>query len=168
LLEHVGAGLDVSGRHAIDRFMLGKPVLVVVGRALVVGLALVAAGCVKAQPPTDTGDADIVANPLAPSSPSGATSDAQPLAYNQDLQPIFSNDCVACHGRSRADGNYRMTTYAQVMTAVRPGSASSLLVVVTQPNGSMYRYFSGSSATRQAKAAQVRRWIVTYNAQENR
>jgi hypothetical protein len=32
----------------------------------------------------------------------------------------------------------------------------------------MYRYFSGGSATRQSKAAQMRTWIVTYNAQENR
>ena len=33
----------------------------------------------------------------------------------------------------RADGNYRMTTYVQVMAAVRAGSASSTLVAVTQP-----------------------------------
>jgi hypothetical protein len=61
-----------------------------------------------------------------------------------------------------------MSTYAQVMTAVRPGSSASLLISDTQPNGRMYRYFSGSSTTRQAKANQVRTWIVTYNAQENR
>lgn len=73
-----------------------------------------------------------------------------------------------CHGGGRADGNYRMDTYAQVMAAVRPGSASSALVVTTQPSGRMYRYFSGSTATRQAKAAEVLSWVVTYKAQENR
>jgi hypothetical protein len=84
------------------------------------------------------------------------------------MKPLFQSDCVICHGAGRADGNYRMTTYAQVMTAVRPGSASSLLVSVTQPGGSMYRYWSGSSTTRAAKAAQVRSWVVTYSAQETR
>ncbi len=61
-----------------------------------------------------------------------------------------------------------MNTYAQVMLAVRPGSASSLLVTITQPTGRMFRYFSGNTATRQAKAAEVRSWVVTYNAQEIR
>jgi hypothetical protein len=56
-----------------------------------------------------------------------------------------------------ADGNYRMTTYAQVMAAVRAGSASSTLVAVTQSNGSMYRYWSGNAAT---KADLVRKWVV--------
>jgi hypothetical protein len=137
--------------------------------------AFITFGCVKAQPPTDTGDGDVSANPIAPTAPSaggttggGTTSDAAPLAYNQDLRPIFATDCVVCHGSGRADGNYRMTTYAQVMTAVRAGSAASRLVVVTQPGGSMYRYFTGTTTARQTKAAQVRSWVVTYNAQENR
>ena len=141
------------------------------GAALIV-LAFSAAACVKAQPPTDTGDGSATGNPIAPTTPAdpttGASDQTTALAYNQDLKPIFASDCLACHGSGRADGNYRMATYAQVMTAVRPGSASSLLVVVTQRNGSMYRYFSGTNATRQAKADAVRTWIVTYNAQESR
>jgi mono/diheme cytochrome c family protein len=134
-------------------------------------LALAAVACVKAQPPTDTGDDQSTSNPLAPTTPNptGGTSDSSTaLSYNQDMKSIFAADCVPCHGIGRADAGYRMTTYAQVMTAVRPGSASSLLVLVTQRNGSMYRYFSGSSATRQAKADAVRTWIVTNHAQENR
>jgi hypothetical protein len=141
---------------------------------MLLAVALSSSGCVKAQPPTDTGD-PVSASPTAPSGPSTTpTTPADPtgtssaLAYNPDLKTLFTSDCVVCHGTSLADGNYRMSTYAQVMTAVRPGSASSLLIAVTQPNGSMYRYFSGSSATRQAKAGQIRNWIVTYNAQENR
>lgn len=139
--------------------------------AALIMFALAAAACVKAQPPTDTGDPTPAANPLAPTAPAdptaGTSNQAGALAYNQDLKTIFGSDCVPCHGSGRADGNYRMTTYTQVMAAVRPGSASSLLVVVTQRNGSMYRYFSGTSATRQAKADAVRTWIVAYNAQEN-
>jgi len=138
-----------------------------------------AIGCVKANPPTDSGD-PVVSSPTSPSSPTSSnptnpttpttptTSDPTPLAYNPDMKPLFQADCVSCHGSGRADGNYRMTTYGQVMAAVRAGSASSLLVAVTQPGGSMYRYWSGSNSTRSSKAAQVRSWIVTYNAQENR
>ena len=139
--------------------------------AALVTLPLVAA-CIKVNPPTDTGD-QVVSTPTSPTTPGTPTTPAtgsgtSPLAYNQDMKALFTSDCVACHGSSRADGNYRMTTYPQVMAAVRAGSASSILVSVTQSNGSMYRYWSGSTATRQAKAAQVRSWIVTYNAQENR
>ena len=84
------------------------------------------------------------------------------------MKSIFAPDCVPCHGGSRAEAGYRMTTYSQVMTAVRAGSSSSLLIRVTQPSGSMYRYWNGSTATRQSKATQVRDWIVTYNAQATR
>jgi mono/diheme cytochrome c family protein len=134
-------------------------------------------GCVKANPPTDTGD-PIVTTPTSPTSPTSPTAPTTPttpttgdttaLAYNPDVKALMQSDCVICHGPSRADGNFRAATYAQVMTAVRAGSASSKLVTVTQSNGSMYRYWSGSTATRQSKAAAVRSWVVTYNAQENR
>jgi hypothetical protein len=126
------------------------------------------AGCVRANPPTDTGD-PVASTPTSPSSPTGpTTSDTTALAYNQDLKPLFQSDCVVCHGSSRADGNYRMTTYVQVMAAVRAGNASSTLVRVTQQNGNMYRYWTGTTTTRQAKAAAVRAWVVTFSAQENR
>ena len=135
-------------------------------------LTISGAACVKAQPPTDTGNDLSVGNPVAPTTPTnptGGTPDSSTtIAYNPDMKPIFAADCVRCHGSGRADAGYRMTTYAQVMTAVRPGSPYSILVQVTQRNGSMYRYFSGTSTTRQAKADAVRTWIVTDNAQENR
>jgi hypothetical protein len=137
--------------------------------------AVCVSGCIRAQPPTDTGD-PAVSTPTAPSGPTTApanptaptTSSTGALAYDPDMKPLFASDCVVCHGPTRADGNYRMSTYAQVMTAVRPGSVSSILIAVTQSNGRMYRYFSGSAATRQTKADQIRAWIVTYNAQETR
>lgn len=130
------------------------------------GFAVAIYGCVTAQPPTDTGDPVGPSSLTSPSNPTPA--DPSPLAYDPDMKPIFATDCIVCHGSGRADGNYRMTTYAQVMAAVRAGSASSRLVSVTQPGGSMYRYLSGSTATRQSKASAVRTWVVTYNAQEHR
>ncbi len=130
--------------------------------------------CVQAVPATDTGD-QVGFTPTSPTTPTPNPTPTTPttgtttvLAYNQDLKALFQSDCISCHGPGRADGNYRMTTYAQVMSAVRAGSASSKLVTTTAQNGSMYRYWSGSTATRQAKAAQVRSWVVTFNAQENR
>ena len=134
------------------------------------------AGCVTAQPPTDTGDSSAVSSPTSPSGPSTPTTPttpasdgATPLAYNQDMKALFQSDCVSCHGSGRADGNYRMTTYSQVMAAVRAGSASSALVAVTQQNGGACTDTgAAATATRQSKAASVRSWVVVYNAQENR
>ncbi len=125
-------------------------------------LALIATGCVKVQPPTDTGDPLL---PTAPDSPTSGGGTSQTLAYIPDLQPIFASDCVMCHGNSRADAGYRMTTYAQVMQAVRAGNAASALVVVTQKNGSMYRYFTGNRTTR---AQMVRDWVVADGAAQTR
>jgi hypothetical protein len=150
-----------------------------VSSALFLAVTVFVSGCVNAQPPTDTGD-PVASTPTAPTGPTTAptsptspttptTPDSSALAYNPDMKELFASDCVVCHGPSRADGNYRMSTYAQLMAAVRPGNASSLLIAVTQPNGGrMYRYFSGSTTTRQTKANQIRSWIVTYNAQENK
>lgn len=90
------------------------------------------------------------------------------LAYNPDIKALLYSDCLSCHSGSRPTAGYSVATYAQTMTAVRAGSASSILVAVTATNGSMYRYWSGTSATRQAKAAEIRSWVVSFNAQENR
>ena len=73
-----------------------------------------AAGCVKANPPTDTGD-PVVSTPTSPST-SGTSTPTTPttptsgtttaLAYNQDMKALFQSDCVTCHGIN-ADGNGR-------------------------------------------------------------
>ena len=133
---------------------------------MLVALPLVA-GCVKAIPATDTGD-PVVSTPTSPSSPTSPTTSDTALAFNPDIKALLQTDCISCHGSGRADGGYRVTTYAQTTALVKAGGASSVLVTVTQSGGSMYRYWSGSTTTRQAKAAQVRSWVVTYNAQENR
>ena len=133
--------------------------------------------CVAVTPATDTDNVSVdsptgptsvpTPGPTTPSPTPAPTpgSSGQALAYVQDLKPIFDSDCLACHSRSRPLAGYSMSTYRDVMAAVRPGSASSILVSTTQSRGSMYRYFSGNRAT---KADLVRRWVVDFNAQETR
>ena len=94
---------------------------------------------------------------------SGTTTTAT-VAYVPDLQPIFNSDCVPCHGGRRVAARYSMTTYAGVMVAVTPRSASSALVIVTQPGGLMYPFLSGDRAS---KAAMIRTWVVN-GAPQNR
>jgi mono/diheme cytochrome c family protein len=98
--------------------------------------------------------------------PFGPTSiGAQPLAYQQDVKPIFDRDCLSCHGARRAAGNYSVETYTATMAGQRPGDASSSVVVDCSPGGSMYRYFSGDAVT---EATIVFRWMVYYNGQQSR
>ena len=127
-------------------------------------------GCVTAQPPTDTGD---ITSPTAPSSPGSPsppppTTTGQALAYDPDMKSLFASDCVSCHSGSRPDGNYSMTTYANVMRDVAAGNANSRLVTTTRSNGSMYRYFSGSTSSRQTKSSMVYQWVVTDKAQQTK
>jgi hypothetical protein len=100
--------------------------------------------------------------PTTPTNP-GTTTTAT-VAYTPDLQPIFNSDCVPCHGGRQVAARYSMTTYAGVMVAVTPRSASSALVIVTQPGGLMYPFLSGDRAS---KVAMIRTWVVN-GAPQNR
>jgi hypothetical protein len=86
-----------------------------------------------------------------------ATPGATGVAYVQDIKPILDADCVRCHGS--------LSSYGGTMQYVQPGSASSLLVRVTQSNGAMYRYLSGTAAS---KSDLIRRWVVENDAAERR
>lgn len=149
------------------------------GCVLIVGISL---ACVQARPPTDTGaigittastsGPSVVATPAgtpapgtATPTPTAAPAASTGLAYTPDLIPVFASDCLVCHSDRNALGRYSMSSYAAVMRAVTPGSASSTLVRVTQPNGSMYRYWTGNRA---AKATLTRDWVVTYRAAQTR
>jgi hypothetical protein len=118
--------------------------------------ALVCA-CVQGQPAADTGD------PGFPFGPSAIG--VQPLAYVQDIKPIFDRDCLNCHGGREAAGNYSVRSYADTIAGQRPGDASSSVVVDCAPGGSMYRYFTGDAVT---KATLVFRWMVVYDGMQSR
>ena len=125
--------------------------------ALAIVTCCVSSACVQGQPATDVGD------PGFPFGPTAVTT--QPLAYAQDIKPIFDRDCLSCHSTRDARGNYSVSTYAEVMNDQRPGDASSSVVVDCSPGGSMYRYFSGDAVT---KATVVFRWMVYYHAAPTR
>jgi hypothetical protein len=118
--------------------------------------ALVCA-CVQGQPATDTGD------PGFPFGPSAVG--VQPIAYVQEIKPIFDRDCLNCHSERRTAGNYSVRSYADTIAGQRPGDASSSVVVDCSPGGSMYRYFTGDAVT---EATLVFRWMVVYNGMQSR
>jgi len=78
------------------------------------------------------------------------------VAYT-DLAPIFASDCTPCHGTRSPKARYSTATYAGVMAAVKVGSASSALVIVTQPRGSMSGFLSGDRA---GKAELIKTWVL--------
>ena len=124
---------------------------------LAVSASTFAVACVHGQPATDTGD------PGFPFGPSAIG--VQPIAYVQDIKPIFDRDCLSCHGGVETAGQYSVRTYAEAVAGQSPGDARSSVVVTCAPGGSMYRYFSGDAVTDSTK---VFRWIVVYNAMHSR
>jgi hypothetical protein len=123
---------------------------------LVLASVLVSA-CIQGQPASDTSD---------PGFPFGPTPTATgPLAYVQDIKPVFDRDCLECHNSRNPRGNYSVSTYAETIAGQRPGDARSSVVVDCSPGGSMYRYFRGDTVT---EATMVFRWMIVYNAAQTR
>jgi len=73
----------------------------------------------------------------------------------------MSADCTVCHGPTRRDAGYDLSTYAGVMKAVSSTSASAKLVKVTRSGGLMYSQFRSNAAT---KSQTIYDWVVTYKA----
>jgi hypothetical protein len=126
-------------------------------RAWLLSTSIFVCACVQGQPATDTGDPGF---PFGPSSVG-----VRPLAYVQDIKPIFDRDCLSCHGGRNTAGHYSVRSYADTIAGQRPGDASSSVVVDCAPGGSMYRYFTGDAVT---EATLVFRWMVVYNASQTR
>jgi len=113
-------------------------------------------------------------SPAAPTSvssgstttPSGGTGTGTvSVAYTQDVKPVLDADCVRCHSASNARAGVDLSSYASTMRVVQAGSASSLLVRVTQSGGSMYTYLSGDRAS---KSSLIRSWVVDNGAAQSR
>jgi hypothetical protein len=83
------------------------------------------------------------------------------LTYVKDIAPIMSADCTLCHGPTRRDAGYDLSTYAGVMKAVSSTTTSAKLVRVTRSGGIMYSQFRSNAAT---KSQTILDWVVTYKA----
>jgi len=106
--------------------------------------------------PTAPSGTTTTSTPTTPTSPTTPTPPpTASVAFTQDIKPIVSG-CVRCHSN--------FSTYRGVMSVVVAGSASSRLVVKTQPGGSMYNYLPADRATN---ASLIKQWVVA-GAPENR
>lgn len=123
------------------------------------GFAIAAAGC--GDGPGGSVTAPTVTLGTTPSDPGGAAT----IGYVQDTKLIFEADCVECHGPRRREHNVDLSTYQNVLRNLSPGNANSTLIRESGPRGPMYRYWRGDAA---GKAELVRRWIVEFQARENR
>jgi mono/diheme cytochrome c family protein len=87
-------------------------------------------------------------------------------SYATDVQPIFSANCVACHGNSSPSGDYSLTSYAG---ATGGGSDSVTNVIAGSADSSkLYRKVKGietpqmpfgQPALDTVKIATIRNWI---------
>lgn len=81
--------------------------------------------------------------------------------YTANIAPILNTDCLSCHSAAKKDGGVNLSSYSGVMAVVTAGSANSLLVKATQPNGPMYVNLSGNRTT---KAQTIYDWVVNSKA----
>jgi mono/diheme cytochrome c family protein len=93
--------------------------------------------------------------PAEPKPPSRVT-------YEADIQPIFEQNCVSCHGETNPAANYSMTTYEGVLGSgsdgtpnAIPGDSQSLLLQKSLPGGSMNAFYASPD-----EVELVERWVV--------
>ena len=87
-------------------------------------------------------------------------------SYAADVQPIFSANCVTCHGTSSPSGGYSLTSYAG---ATGPGSDTVPNVIPSSADSSkLYRRVTGTEMPKMplgqpaldtVKTATIRNWI---------
>ncbi|MFK7734925.1 MAG: DUF1549 domain-containing protein [Pirellulaceae bacterium] len=108
-----------------------------------------------------------LANDEAKSKNADAASDAKPLSYTQDIEPIFRNNCQGCHQPAKAQGDYSMTSFDDLMKdgesgdrAIVPGdaAASYLLQQIEIVDGESSMPKKGKPL-HESEIELVRRWI---------
>jgi hypothetical protein len=87
-------------------------------------------------------------------------------SYATDVQPIFSANCITCHGTSSPSGGYSLTSFAG---ATGPGSDTIPNVVAGSADSSkLYRKVKGIETPQMplgqapldtVKTATIRNWI---------
>lgn len=146
--------------------MIRRPSLLLALAGAVLAAACQYGSTSSGSPSTPTSPTPTSPTPTPPTDPGTPTTPVPTpvgLTYATDIAPIMNADCVRCHGPFVHAGGYNLSTYAGVMKAVTAGSASSMLVRVTQSNGIMYGALSGNRAQ---KAQTIYNWVVTWKAQQ--
>lgn len=118
-----------------------------------------------------TSGADLPTAPTSTSATTGSSSGSSTtppapvtgLTYVKDVQPILNSDCIVCHRGGAASAGVDLSSYTGVMRVVTPGSANSILVLVTQPGGLMSSLFRGNPGQ---KSSTIYQWVVNNNAAE--
>ncbi len=123
------------------------------------GLTLVAAGCGDG-PSTLTSPSFSVGGGVATNPGGGAT-----IGYTQDAKVLLDGSCTRCHNAVNRNGGVDLSSYVAVLRTAQPGNANSELIRQSRAGGSMFRYWRGDGA---AQAEIIRRWIVEFQARENR
>ena len=65
--------------------------------------------------------------------------------YSSDIQPIFTQNCVSCHGPARAENGLRLDSYQAVMKGTQHGP----VVIQTSPSASALVSVIDGSASSQ-------------------
>ena len=87
-------------------------------------------------------------------------------SYANDVQPIFSANCITCHGTSSPSGGYSLTSYAgttgsgsDTVPNVIPNSADSSKLYRRVTGTETPTMPRGQPALDTVKTATVRNWI---------
>jgi mono/diheme cytochrome c family protein len=82
--------------------------------------------------------------------------------YSRDIQPIFTQNCVSCHGDARAENGLRLDSYQAVMKGTQHGP----VVAPTSPSASaLVSVIDGSASSQILMPHQGRK--LTPNRIEN-
>ena len=92
---------------------------------------------------------------------------ADEVSFRRDVAPILRDNCLACHGPKKAEGGYRVDSYAELLKPGDSGEipvsksterASELLARITSQDGSI-RMPAETEPLTQQQIQLVRTWI---------
>ncbi len=129
---------------------------VTIGGAPLGGMLVTPTEITGTTPPHAAGRMDVVvvAGANTATLPNGFTYGAAGPNYAANVKPILDARCVTGHGPGGAMSAKPLTTYAEVMTYVTPGSSGQSTLFQKVNGGSMQGYAGGS-----ANVALIKAWI---------
>ncbi|HEX2987936.1 MAG TPA: c-type cytochrome domain-containing protein [Chloroflexota bacterium] len=115
-----------------------------------------------------SGRASGAAASVAPSAATPASKTVWNGHYAQDIQPIFNDHCVTCHGPNRADNGLRLDSYEGVMKGTNHGPVvvagdpdhSALISVVQGSVEPSIRMPHGGQKLTEQDVQNLRLWIA--------